>query len=386
MPRRERSQDLPFDAALKKVGRLVDSPLKQVAEKLRDFLIEAKHSLDAHQLDSEEAANLAAYVIHVADRLPRSFDQRFHFDSALIRAIGEDWGEDLLLSRMIMPRHESDWGHERLIMPSENLNRAHVVDLIHMPGDDRLGQVDLLTYPWIIHEMGHYLLLQYDSHFVPAFKLELEKTKSSLRLGAISDRGLARATAQNTVDEVVSLWTPSLDQKNWAHELTIDLISLWTCGPAYLACFHDVVQNPEINPYEVTPTHPPYATRAEALINGAARRGLQEFTADLKRLLKEWSGSRWKRRKDNRFVALARPELIEACTKIAFSLCDSLKLRACSREKLRQIPQMLSAYNADELGLDLLLLAWFVFEDRGKEAYSTWEAEIVGQLKTRIMQ
>ena len=175
MPRRERFQDQSFQSALQKVTRLLNSPLKEVGQKLQDFLTQANGSFQADQLDEKSLAALAAQVGYIVDRLPPSFDERFEFDSALIRSIGEDWSKNVVLSSMIVPRHGSEWGHERLSMPSEDRNRAHVVDVIHMPGADRLQEVDLLDYPWIIHEMGHYLLLRYDSQFVPMFKEELER-------------------------------------------------------------------------------------------------------------------------------------------------------------------------------------------------------------------
>ena len=384
--RRERDQDQTFESALQKVSGLLNSPLNEIGQKLHDFLTQANRSCRADELDDNALATLAAQVAFIVDRLPHSFEERFQFDSALIKSIGEDWSKNVVISSMVMPRHGSTWGHERLSMPSEDRNRAHVVDVIHMPGPDRLQEVDLLAYPWIIHEMGHYLLLRYDSHFVPIFKEELERIASTLRLASIADRGSAKAKAQKTLEQLVKVWTPSQGQRNWAHELAIDLISLWTCGPAYLACFQDVVERPDINPYEITQTHPPYAVRADALIVGAKRIGLMDFTGNLQRVIEDWRRSQWKKQRDSRFLSLARPELIEACTKTAFSFCESLKLAQCSRAKLDQVPASLAAYNSEDMGLDLLLFAWFVFEKRGKQAYSEWESQVVKDLARRIMQ
>ena len=386
MPRRERFEDQSFQAALQKVSRLLTSPLKEIGQKLQDFLAQANRSFQADQLEEKPLAALAAQIGYIVDRLPHSFEERFEFDSALIRSIAEDWGKNVVLSSMIVPRHGSTWGHERLSMPSEDRNRAHVVDVIHMPGADRLQDVDLLAYPWMIHEMGHYLLLRYDSHFVPMFKEELERFASALRLASIADRGSAKVRAQKTLEEIARLWTPSQGQRNWAHELAIDLISLWTCGPAYLACFQDVVERPDINPYEITQTHPPYAVRADALIVGAKRIGLTEFTGKLQGVIEDWRRSQWKKRRDSKFLSLSRPELIGACTKTAFEFCESLKLAQCTRGRLDELPKSLAAYNSEDMGLDLLLFAWFIFEKRGKQEYSEWESQVVRDLARRIMQ
>lgn len=386
MPRRERDQDHAFDSALEKVSTLISSPLHQIGQKLHEFLNEANRAFKAHELDETALALLAAQVAYLVDRLPHSFGDRFQFDSALIKSIGADWSKDLALSSMIMPQYESTWGHERLSMPSEDLRWAHVVDLIHMPGTDDLREVDLLAYPWIIHEMGHYLLLRYDSFFVPVFSGDLERIVSNLRLASIADRGSAKSKAQKTLEQLVRLWTPTQGQKNWAHELAIDLISVWTCGPAYLACFQDLVEKHQIDPYEVTDTHPPLAVRADGLINGATQLGLQDFTGNLQRLSDAWRRSHWKRQRDSRFLSLARPELIESCTKVAFSFCESLNLAKCTRETLEKLPQFLASYNSEDIGLNLLLIAWFAFEKTGKRAYSEWEAQVVQHLAQLIRQ
>ena len=195
MPRREREQSHGFDIAMQKASRLLGSPLNQIGKKLCDFLNDANRAFKARELDETTFSKLVSHVADTVDRLPQSFSERFQFDAALIKGIATDWGEDLALSSMIMPHHHSPWGHVRLPMPSENLNDAHVVDVIHMPGPDDLGEVDLLAYPWIIHEMGHYLLLRYSSNFVPVFKVELEGIVSNLRLASIADRGSASTKA-----------------------------------------------------------------------------------------------------------------------------------------------------------------------------------------------
>jgi hypothetical protein len=72
-----------------------------------------------------------------------------------------DLGSDRF-SGMLIPRYEQDWGHESVMMPAEN-GRSHIIDLILMPGQDRLRDVNLLLYPWLGHELAHNLLFRYDS-------------------------------------------------------------------------------------------------------------------------------------------------------------------------------------------------------------------------------
>ncbi len=382
--RREREREQPFDSAVLKVSRFSSSPLRQISQKLQQFLIHAKCSFEGRQLDAASFATLCAHIAGITDRLPQSFGDRFHFDSALIRGIGEDWGGEVALSHMILPRYDSDWGHERLSMPSEDRTSAHMIELIHLPGQDRLSAVDLLSYPWIIHELGHYVLARHSDRFIPAFESELKKAAAKLRLGSIADRGQAKARADKMLDDLFKFWSPAYDQRNWAHELTIDLLSLWSCGPAYLACFQDVVERPDLNPYEVTEAHPPYAVRLDALLKGTAQMGLGSFSLSLQRLGDGWQRSRWKNHRDNHFLALARSELVDACLSVAFSLCRELTIPQCTPSRLAKVTGSLDHYKADEIGLDLLLFAWFVCEKRGKDAFSQWEARVVEQLVKEI--
>jgi hypothetical protein len=189
LPRRQQTQSDSYTSAETKAHRLLDSPLSQVGKKLLDVLSEAKQN-SPEPLGDYRLARLANYVAHVADRLPQSFGERFHFDSALIGGITRDWGKKVTVSGMIVPRHGEEWGHERIMMPSEDAQSAHFIDLVLLPRHDRREDVDLLSYPLIIHEMNHYAFLRYETLFIPAFKSGLEEIVRKLRLAAISDRPL----------------------------------------------------------------------------------------------------------------------------------------------------------------------------------------------------
>ena len=382
MPRRQQAQSQSYPSAETKANRLLGSPLSEVGKKLLAVLSEAKEN-SPNPIADARLLRLANYVAHVADRVPQSFGQRFHFDSALIVGLSRDWGRKVTVSGMIVPRHGKEWGHERVMMPSEDAKSAHFVDLVLLPRDDRLEDVDLLTYPLMIHELNHYVFLRYDTLFIPIFEAELENVVRKLRLAAISDRGSARTRAQKQIDELVKFWTPRPDQKNWAHELAIDIASLWMCGPAYMACFHDMVEN--LNPYEITATHPPCAVRAEALIIASRELGLQNYATKLKLLSEGWRTSHWKRGYDNRYAALTRDDLIEACIKSAFYFCGSLDIPACTGRRVDELSKSPDAIGIDEIGINLLVQAWLQFEKYGEVGYSSWERKVVAELTNRIM-
>jgi hypothetical protein len=62
---------------------------------------------------------------------------------------------------------------------------------------------------------------------------------------------------------------------------SMDVIALWTAGPAYLATFQDTLEDEELNPYQVGQSHPPYEVRANALIDASKRLGWEDAAQGL---------------------------------------------------------------------------------------------------------
>lgn len=282
MTRRALTAKEHLDTARNKVSGLLATPLKAIAGKLGQTLEQTQCAFEAGSSAPDKLIAVCSYVCQVVDRLPQQFGDRFFFDAAMIQAMATDWDGSLALSRMIIPSYGPQWGHARLQMPSEDQVRTHVIDLIILPEEDRLDDVDLLSYPLLAHELGHSLLLTDDSSFRNAFSPSLAKRVRSLKLASIADQGAARAKGQAIINELEELWTPSADQRNWAHELAIDLVALWACGPAYLACFEDTVEHQR--PYDITQDHPPYAVRLDALVDCGRKLGFVDHCNGLEKL------------------------------------------------------------------------------------------------------
>src|SRR5712691_5868169 len=124
-----------------------------------------------------------------------------------------------------------------------------------------------LAYPFLTHELGHNALFKYDKVFPQSFWPVLEQVTNGLLRQSLADKGAARSRARDTVTLIRQLWSPTANHYNWAHEIAMDVIALWTTGPAYLATFHDILEDEELNPYLVGQSHPPYEIRANALID-----------------------------------------------------------------------------------------------------------------------
>jgi hypothetical protein len=383
MARHTRSVNEYVDWAREKVKRLLASPLTAIAEKLGRDLDEGECACRAGSLSADKLGELCSYVSYIFNNLPRSFGERFYFDAVMIRATADDWGGSMALSGMVLPCYGQDWGHARLQMPSEGIERAHVIDLIVFPGEDRLEDVDLLSYPLLAHELGHYLYLKNDSSFAGPFTICLNKTVRSLRRSGIADRGAMRPKFQQVIEELTRCWTPSPDHGNWAHELAIDLTALWTCGPSYLACFEDSVRGKD--PFRITQDHPPYAVRLDALVSCARELGFGNDCEGLGTLRAGWEATLKKEREANLFLALANRELIADCSRAALGLCKALRLTQCSTSRIETLRRTLKGELVAEPGADLLLKAW-LYAKKGKTAYDSWQRATVQRIAKDVMQ
>jgi hypothetical protein len=384
MARHSRNVKERVDSAREKVNRLLASPLTAIAEKLGQDLEEAECAWRAGSLSPDKLSELCSYVSYVINHLPQSFGQRFFFDAAMIRAIAADWAGSLNLSLMVVPSYNATWGHRSFRMPSETGHPGHLIDIILLRGDDRLEDVNLLAYPWLTHELGHYVFFKDDSPFRGAFVPSLQKRLQSLTLSAIADRGAARLKAQAVIDELRAFWTPSPDHRDWAHELAIDLIALWTCGPAYLATFQDEVEQPRTNPYEITQDHPPYEVRRRALVVASRDLRFYNYAEGLVAVGEGWAGSNWRRARDNRFSALADAELIRDCMRAAFRFCESMKFTKWTMARLDALRTRLDDQASLELGVDLLVSARVVFQEQGEAAFNDWERKTVHRLAQEV--
>jgi hypothetical protein len=200
-------------------------------------------------------AELCEYLQRVVERLPTTFGDRFYFDAAMIQGIARDQGPPIKLPDVIVPRYSKHWGYERVQLPSEDRQHAHFIHLIHFPGGDQLADVNLLDYPWLFHELAHCVLSRDDSAFAKPVVEGLQSVSRAMRLASIADRGVAKARSQKWVDEIIQFWLPVPGHRNWSHELATDMISLWLCGPVYLATFANAVSHPSVNPYKVDQDH-----------------------------------------------------------------------------------------------------------------------------------
>jgi hypothetical protein len=361
------------------------TPLQDVGDRLRTFGIGIISAIQAGTGKLDQALKAANYLDHTITALPNSFKSRFYFDAAMIQALSDLWNcGRVRLSSMIVPRHGFSWGHSRQRMPSEDKEKAHCVDLIYFPGEDIQDEIDLLEYPFICHELGHYVFQENECQFSEKFEHSLNMMVGQFQLRTLSDRGSTKDRAQRTIQDIYQFWHPTPSHKNWAHELAMDIIALWTCGPAYLDVFDDQLEN--CNPYQVDQEHPPYEVRAIALTEAGRQLGWENQIPKLLQRIENWRHPKSKIRRTNRYITLANAGLIRECIAFAFQTCDSLALPKCTKDTVEEVKSVLDRGETPDFGLHAILSAQMVRRKCNERDYETWEKITIAELMKCVMQ
>ena len=387
MARRARRKQDPLSQSLDKARRMLElSPLVCIYQKVEEVVSTLQQDLQRGFAGQDAADWLSGHIERMLDLLPQSFGERFYFDASMISTLSEAWGGgSTRLSGMIVPKPSQDWGHMSLPLATYDRTAMHVIDLVLIPGEDRLEDVDLLAYPFLSHELGHNALFKYDKVFPQSFWLVLEQVTNGLLRQSLADKGAARSLARDTVTLIRQLWSPTANHYNWAHEIAMDVIALWTTGPAYLATFHDILEDEELNPYLVGQSHPPYEIRANALIDASNRLGWENYTQSLTDQVAHWRQSHWWKERNNRYVACASPDLVRGCVTSVIAACETLSLPRCTGETLKGIQEKLNCGETPDFGSEVLIAAWMQWQHMDKDSFSAWESSVVRELAQAVM-
>jgi hypothetical protein len=310
--------------------------------------------------------------------LPASFGDRFIFDAQLIAALADEYSQgQVQLSAMLVPKPSHSWGHQTVPMPSQAGQRAHLIDVIHVPGDDSSDDIDLLAYPFLCHELGHNVLFRYGEAFTKSFETALTKFLNRMQQQNLAIRGQARQVADATVANIRQYWNPTHDHFNWAHETAVDVFALWTCGPAYLAALQDIMEDPNLDPYQLGQSHPPYALRAQLLVQAAGELGWAYYTGPLQQLLDAWPQSKWRDHQTNLHVACANPDLTDGIISSARQTYANLALPQCTPSQITAMQQKLGDGLRPKLGIETIISAWLKRAELPEADYDQWERNLV---------
>lgn len=388
MARRNRNrQDQLGNLLVQVQRRFANTPLTAIGDMLGTIISDVQRSVKVGGSSSEDSERMSTYVAKVLEFLPNSFRDRFTFDAQLIYALTEEYEQGTaLFSRMLVPKPSQAWGHQKIPMPSSDGRTAHVIDLIHLPGDDNVADIDLLDYPFLCHELGHNILFRKGDSFITAFSQELEAMLRSTQRQTLGIRGSARQVADDTAEQVRKYWTPTADHYNWAHEIAVDVISLWLCGPAYLAAFQDVLEADRLNPYQLGQSHPPYEIRGKALIDAAGRLGWVYYTGVIQSLLDRWSAASAVEHRTNLHVACSDPRLLSGVISATIQSCQTLTLPRCTPDRIIALEARLGQGHQPEFGTEVILAAWLTRSRSTEAEHEEWERATIARLVSNITE
>jgi hypothetical protein len=362
-------------------------PTRSIGQELYSTLSDVQVAAKHEQLSPADVTRFISSVNNVLAALPQAYQRRFLFDACMIGVICADWnGEQQRLSSTIYPRYDEEWSHGHIRMPTRRLStNDSFLGFIAFPGTDDLASIELSDYSFLCHELGHNLLHYDATAFTEHFLSQLEQIISKLVLAGAADQGSARMKAQRSIDDIRRMWTPTEDHANWANEMMIDLIALWTCGPAYLASFEYEVGDESKNPYQISQLHPPYALRVEAMITASEKLGWGAYTQGLKKRIKAWPASKWKSHYTNKYVALADSKIVSACITCTLAACEAVGLPRCDERHVKRVKEIIKRGNTPDFGSDVIIAAWLVHQQADDQSFEQWEQKTVASLFDRII-
>jgi hypothetical protein len=163
----------------------------------------------------------------------------------------------------------------------------------------------------------------------------------------------------------------------------MDIVALWTCGPAYLVAFCYEADDEQNNFFLVDKGHPPYATRSTALIYASRQLGWEQEAADFEDMVKRWRQSKHRVHINNRYIALTEPRLIEACVDCALENCRGQNLPRCSKSEIKRIKQLLIRGETPDWGTELIIAAWLKHE-MDERGYQSWQSAVIRDLQDSL--
>lgn len=381
--RLEHIQQKYGDDRFAKIREVLSAPLRDV---LNDDLVLEKPGAPGTPLPRSILMGIVNTVESIDAHLPdgRTIGARFDLDSELLFAISGELamagfpGRPTLIPVYSGSSGSTQWGHSGHTIvalsgdPSLGFPR---IELIHLPGVGQLDEVDLRSYAWLYHELGHAIMEQSGDTFLDTMDGEIKAhVRGQFRL-ALADKGPARERSTQMRQELERRWMGSGKTLGWAGEIACDLLAIWAIGPAFLDEFVRRARGENWAPFQVTEGHPPYYTRAEALHQAAIQLGWDNATEEgqLRGLLSDWRANEPSPKEMNWFAGFTPPAVLQACVRHALSAWHELGVPRCDDARLQRLEQSLAAGSFPSPGTDLLIAAYLVARRGDTQMYEEWE-------------
>lgn len=362
-------------------SKLGGTPLSEVGKKLLNGLVLLQFVPEEEADWTEIDRAFAAFL----QRLPDDFGPWFHFDAYLIECIKDAWSVGpATFPDTLVPVYRQEWQYERVLVPGtvEKEGRAHHLYLIGISEEEgRRVQAPpfLLDYSFLCHEIAHYLFANYGQPFVERFGEALEKALRQRARRRMPLRETAGARSESISDELRQNW--SIDRGGtWAIELAIDVAVLWACGPAYIDTLYHHLDDYRDH-FQLTPSHPPAALRAELMIRAGRRLSWGEQVEGLESKLEAWKAERPSA--FNRYRALTDDRIVTACLEAALTYCQKVQLPRLTPGDLTRIQDRVEQ-EKELVGRDLIVGAWLISQNRRHDDYEQWERKVFEQYVTAL--
>ncbi|ULH14016.1 hypothetical protein MF271_00620 (plasmid) [Deinococcus sp. KNUC1210] len=309
--------------------------------------------------------------------MPKTETDELHIDLSLILNLGILLNGLSRLDRPIIPvYHEAfglEWGHTARKLHTD----ARTWQPVHLIFMNRTEQqpLDLLGYPWLVHELVHYafanqLPLFYQGHQI----LNTRVQQWNLASLAVND-----PVSQQITKDFRTYWIPKESQFDWPHEIAVDAVCMLLLGPVYVSAlqreYADATDT--INAYQIEPDHIPIELRTQAMIRIGEQLGWEAEVEPLRLLQQQWQRQWPEAARASRYRTLRDHALIAEAQRAALEYATSVRLPQLTPARLTELSA--AAEDVAPLqGLDLIISAWCMYQrHQGGEGYATWTARLL---------
>jgi hypothetical protein len=89
---------------------------------------------------------------------------------------------------------------------------------------------------------------------------------------------------------------------------------------------------------------------------------------------------------NNQYFAMRHEKILSACIDNTLTACRELRLPLCDRSRLELIRGELETGELPNIGVDIIIAAWIVKQQKPENAFLEWERQTVSEIIDMIFQ
>jgi hypothetical protein len=374
MQRRYRAPIISIEDLIDRASRIFSHP---VYVNLREMVIRRAASLPPANTDA--ISGYSRWLDYIAKLVSKDPTDRFFVDAWLVNDIAQTLSTDVQLSKAIVPFYLGEWFYFVPPQPFDSLALNETIYGVSFPGEQKIQDLQLLRYPWLLHEIGHHYLDR--SCYGPLQSVDQHVTeyitKQRRRLHSASPE--VRQLIESRVATHRKLWAPTINRQNWSVEVFADVLSVWLCGPAFLAAFEEDMAKAKAKPFEINETHPPAYLRVNLIVEIAEKLGWDEYLEGLRALLREWKLNT----PSADYALFCDLEFSSKVSAAAVAACKSSQLPVCDSAMICRIRELVATARSPQTAVDVIVGAWLK-EREFPEEFLEWESSALRLLADEL--